>query len=311
MGNIKTSIKKRFPLMYEYFLHIRRKKRIKDIENFKKIPASEYPKILEKEYYESIGHPLDWNNLQTYTEKMQWEKIYDINPQKSILADKYLVRGWVKEKIGEKYLIPLLGVWDNYNQIDFTSLPDKFVLKTNHGTGTNIIVKDKARLNKNITRLKIEDWLKMDYAFTNSLQLHYTNISRKIIAEQYLETDRGELQDYKFLCFDGKPYFCWVDLGRFSKHTRTVFDMKWKRQPWTQANYGVSDEIIPKPINFDEMIKIASILSEGFSHVRVDLYNVNGKIYFGEMTFTNGSGLDPIVPEKYDKELGQYWIIPE
>ena len=155
-----------------------------------------------------------------------------------------------------------------------------------------------------------DDWMKIDYAFTNSLQLHYRKIPRKIIAEKYLETDLGELQDYKFLCFDGTPYFCWVDLGRFSKHTRTVFNMKWELQPWTQATYGIASHEIPKPKNFDKMVEIATILSKGFSHVRVDLYNVDGKIYFGEMTFTNGSGLDPIVPEKYDRVLGDYWKLP-
>ena len=122
-----------------------------------------------------------------------------------------------------------------------------------------------------------------------------------------METERGELQDYKFLCFDGEPQFCWVDLGRFSDHTRTVFDMQWNLQPWTQANYGISKEPIPKPKNFEKMVELARVLAQGFSHVRVDLYNVDGTIYFGEMTFTNGSGLDPIVPDEYDLVLGQYW----
>ena len=304
------TLKKQFPRLYDFYQHTQRMKILKKIKKMENVPEDEYAELIENEYLKVLGHSLDWDNLQTYTEKMQWEKIYDKNPMKTVLADKYRVREWIENKIGNDYLIPLIGVWDSFDDIDFNSLPDQFVLKTNHGTGTNLIVKDKEKLNIKRTKRMFDDWMKIDYAFTNSLQLHYRKIPRKIIAEKYLETDLGELQDYKFLCFDGKPYFCWVDLGRFSKHTRTVFNMKWELQPWTQATYGIASHEIPKPKNFDKMVEIATILSKGFSHVRVDLYNVDGKIYFGEMTFTNGSGLDPIVPEKYDKVLGDYWKLP-
>jgi hypothetical protein len=275
------------------------------------LPEEKYNDLIEKEYLKVFGNILDWNNLRTYTEKMQWEKIYDKNPIKTTLTDKYAVREWVEGKIGKEYLIPLIGVWDSFDNIDFDLLPKQFVLKTNHGTGTNLIVKDKYKINMRRAKRMFDDWMKTDYAFTNSLQLHYRDIKRKIIAEKYLETNLGELQDYKFLCFDGKPCFCWVDLGRYSKHTRTVFDMNWKLQPWTQASYGIANYDIPMPKNFDMMIDIANILSKGFSHVRVDLYNIDGKIYFGEMTFTNGSGLDPIIPKEYDKVLGDYWKLPK
>lgn len=309
-NNLFDTLKKRFPGLYDFYQHTQRMKILKKIKKMENVPEDKYAELIENEYLKVLGHSLNWDNLQTYTEKMQWEKIYDKNPMKTVLADKYRVREWIENKIGNDYLIPLIGVWDSFDDIDFNSLPDQFVLKTNHGTGTNLIVKDKEKLNIKRTKRMFDDWMKIDYAFTNSLQLHYRKIPRKIIAEKYLETDLGELQDYKFLCFDGKPYFCWVDLGRFSKHTRTVFNMKWELQPWTQATYGIASHEIPKPKNFDKMVEIATILSKGFSHVRVDLYNVDGKIYFGEMTFTNGSGLDPIVPEKYDKVLGDYWKLP-
>lgn len=304
------TLKKRFLGLYDFYQHTQRMKILKKIKKMENVPEDKYAELIENEYLKVLGHSLNWDNLQTYTEKMQWEKIYDKNPMKTVLADKYRVREWIENKIGNDYLIPLIGVWDSFDDIDFNSLPDQFVLKTNHGTGTNLIVKDKEKLNIKRTKRMFDDWMKIDYAFTNSLQLHYRKIPRKIIAEKYLETDLGELQDYKFLCFDGTPYFCWVDLGRFSKHTRTVFNMKWELQPWTQATYGIASNEIPKPKNFDKMVEIATILSKGFSHVRVDLYNVDGKIYFGEMTFTNGSGLDPIVPEKYDRVLGDYWKLP-
>lgn len=252
------TLKKQFPGLYDFYQHTQRMKILKKIKKMENVPEDEYAELIENEYLKVLGHSLDWDNLQTYTEKMQWEKIYDKNPMKTVLADKYRVREWIENKIGNDYLIPLIGVWDSFDDIDFNSLPDQFVLKTNHGTGTNLIVKDKEKLNIKRTKRMFDDWMKIDYAFTNSLQLHYRKIPRKIIAEKYLETDLGELQDYKFLCFDGKPYFCWVDLGRFSKHTRTVFNMKWELQPWTQATYGIASHEIPKPKNFDKMVEIAT-----------------------------------------------------
>ena len=300
-------LKKKFPGLYDYYQHMKRMKVLANAKRLESLPEEKYNDLIEKEYLKVFGNILDWNNLRTYTEKMQWEKIYNKNPIKTTLTDKYAVREWVEGKIGKDYLIPLIGVWDSFDNIDFDLMPKQFVLKTNHGTGTNLIVKDKNKINMRRAKRMFDDWMKTDYAFTNSLQLHYRDIKRKIIAEKYLETNLGELQDYKFLCFDGKPCFCWVDLGRYSKHTRTVFDMNWKLQPWTQASYGIANYDIPMPKNFDMMIDIANILSKGFSHVRVDLYNIDGKIYFGEMTFTNGSGLDPIIPKEYDKVLGDYW----
>lgn len=302
-----NKLKKMFPGLYDFYQHLGRRIAIREIEKMKKMPIQEKVKTLEKAYLEKIGHELDWDNLQTYTEKMQWEKMYHEYPVKAVLADKYLVRDWVAEKIGGQYLIPLLGVWDSFDEIDFDSLPNQFVLKTNHGSGTNEIVKNKQKMHYKQVKCRFDDWMQMDFAYTTFFEMHYSDIPRKILAEKYLETDRGELQDYKFLCFDGEPQFCWVDLGRFSDHTRTVFDMQWNLQPWTQANYGISKEPIPKPKNFEKMVELARVLAQGFSHVRVDLYNVDGTIYFGEMTFTNGSGLDPIVPDEYDLVLGQYW----
>ncbi len=240
---------------------------------------------------------------------MQWSKFYDTTPIKTTLSDKYLVREWVAEKIGAEYLIPLLGVWDRFSEIDFDALPDRFVLKTNHGSGSVIIVKDKSRFDKADAGRCFDDWINIDYGYATGYELQYSGIKRKIIAEKYVETELGELQDYKFLCFDGKPYFCWVDLGRFGKHTRNVYDLDWKLQLWNQYTYGNSAAPIPKPKNSEKMIEIATVLCQGFSHVRVDLYNIEGKIYFGEMTFTNGCGFDRIIPDKYDFMLGELWKI--
>lgn len=303
------TLKKKFPHLYDIYAHQKRKANIRRIEKIKKMPFEKQLLILEDMYEKRIGHKLDWNNLRTYTEKMQWEKVYHKDPLKVKLADKYAVRDWVAEKIGDRYLIPLLGVYNSFDEIDFSKLPNQFVMKTNHGSGTNYIVKDRSQFNKKQARVIFNDWMATDYAYNTGFELHYSEIERRIIIEKYLETPQNELQDYKFLCFDGEPKFCWVDMGRYSNHTRNVYDLKWQLQPWNQERYGIYKDPIPCPTNFDKMIEIARKLSKGFAHVRVDLYNVEGEIYFGEMTFTNGSGLDRIIPEEYDKILGDMWKI--
>lgn len=304
--NIKKVLKQRFSGIYDYHLHLLRKKKIKQIAKLKQLPKTEYPKMLAARYEAAIGHKLNWDNLQTYTEKMQWAKLYDKNPLKATLTDKYLVREWVEKTIGGEYLIPLLGVWDNFEDIDFSELPDRFVLKTNHGSGTNLIVKDKSKLNLKRAKRMFDDWMNIDYAYNSNFEMHYTDIKPKIIAEEYMETSTGELPDYKFLCFGGKPYYCWVDCGRFTNHTRNVYDLDWKLQSWSQC-HPINEVIIEKPAKFETMVMLAQKLSEGLSHVRVDFYNIDGNIYFGEMTFTNASGLERIYPDEWDKRLGELW----
>lgn len=243
-----------------------------------------------------------------YTEKIQFAKFYDSTPLKAKLTDKYAVREWVADVIGEQYLIPLLGVWNHYDEIDFSKLPEKFVLKTNNGSGTNLIVTDKSKINHKKSKKDFEFWLKQDFAFSGrGYEMHYSLIEPKIIAEKYIVDKSGELNDYKFLCFDGEPHFVWVDVGRYSKHCRNVYDLDWNLQPWKQFTYDNTKEPIQKPDNLKNMIEISRKLSKGFGHVRVDLYNVDGEIYFGEMTFTNGKGFELIQPDEANIMLGSLW----
>lgn len=275
----------------------------------KNMPSSRYQLFLKKEYKKRTGMELNIEKPQTFTKKIQYSKLYDSTYLKTILADKYLVREWVSNKIGSEYLIPLLGVWDNYSEVDFETLPESFVLKTNHGAGTNLIVENKNLINHFKEKIKFDRSLNRNYAYMGGLELHYKDIVPKIIAEEYIEDSTGELNDYKFLCFDGKPYYCWVDIGRYSSHYRNTYDMNWNLQPWNYNQYTNYPTEIPKPKNFEKMVNIATILSEDFSHVRVDLYNVDSKIYFGEMTFTSEAGFASFYPSEYDYKIGELWDI--
>lgn len=300
---------KRNPKLYTYCQHLQRRKNIFLMRKRKELSWGEKIKLVEKTYLDRIGHKLEWDKLCSYTEKMQWAKMYDYDRRKTVLSDKLLVREWVADKIGETYLIPLLGAWDSFEQIDFRSLPNQFVLKTNNGSGTNLIVRNKNSLDWNQVKMLVTDWIDMDFAFYNPFEFQYAGIKPKIIAEKLMTVTNGDLPDYKFLCFEGKPVFCWVDMDRYTKHKRNIYDMNWRLQSWNQLNYGNYEADIPCPENFEEMKQIAETLAQGFSHVRVDLYDINGKIYFGEMTFTNGSGFEKIVPDEADMYLGELWHI--
>lgn len=281
---------------------------VRDYDYYKNIPASRYRKELMLWYKDKIGHTFNLRNPRSYNEKIQWLKLYDSTPLKTRLADKFLVREWVKGKIGEEYLIPLLGVWESFDQVDFARLPEKFVLKANHGSGWNIRVTDKRSFNVSDARNRFHKWMNTDFAFIAGFELHYKDIRPRIIAEQYL--GNGDLPDYKVMCFNGRPHYVWVDSGRYSDHKRDVFDLEWNLQPFT-IHHPNSETAPERPQNLSLMIKLAEILCEGFSHVRVDFYEMDGKVYFGEMTFTSESGIEKFSSEEYDLLLGNLIRLPK
>jgi hypothetical protein len=265
---------------------------------------------LKKQYKRKTGRQLDLNNPQTYCEKVQWEKLYNRDPLRARLADKYAVREYVASHVGEEYLIPLLGVWEDSRDIDFDALPKEFVLKCNHGCSWNIIVKDKAKLNISKARRKLNHWMSLDLS-SLAFEMHYTDIPRKIIAEKYLEsaTEAGGLRDYKFYCFNGEPRF--VKLVAERPNFRiNWYDLNWVLQPFNNI-YEAIPYPVEKPDNLPAMTEIARKLSKGFPHVRVDLYSVGGKIYFGEMTFTAGSGYELFYPDEYNRILGDMYTLPK
>ncbi len=268
-----------------------------------------YPRELAKWYKKNTGRDLDLNDPRTYNEKIQWIKLYYKNPLITTLSDKYLVRDFIKDKIGEEYLVPLHGVYDKFSEIDFDKLPSQFVLKTNHGSGWNIVVRDKSRFNRFKAGIKFAIWLRMDYSFTTGFQMHYSPIKPKIIVEKYLENDHGMLRDYKVLVFAGKAHYIWVDSDRLTDHHRTVFNLDWTLPPF---NIGIHDRVldVPEPVNREKMIELAEILGADFPAVRVDFYEVDGRLYFGEMTFTCGSGLEEFIPYEYDRVVGDLIPLP-
>lgn len=272
----------------------------------KKYTTKKMKEYISKKYKIIMGYNMNWNNPQSYTQKIQYSKIYNKDMRRTIYSDKIAVRNYVKNTIGEKYLIPIYGIWDNARKIDFKNLPNEFILKTNHGSATNIIVKDKNNINYCEIISKMNRFQKEDFAYYG-FELHYANIRPLIYAEKLLKFDENGIEDYKFLCFDGKIECFWIDFDRNTNHKRNVYDLNWNLLSWNQWNYGNYKGKVKIPDNFSEMVKIVETLSKDFDHVRVDLYNVKGKIYFGELTFTNGGGFEKLEPIEQDFILGKKW----
>lgn len=262
--------------------------------------------VINFENYRAYGRklPKNKNDIKYFGEKIQWLKLYGHLEKYNDYVDKYLVREYIKKSIGEKYLIPLLGVYNNSSEIVYDELPDKFVLKINNGSAMNIIVKDKNKINKEKINKKLDKWLKNDYSKIKK-EYQYKNVERKIICEKYISDSNGELIDYKFFCFDGEPLFVKADLDRFTEHKVNFYDMNWNFIDMRESFYKNCNRNVSKPDNFDEMVEIAKILSKDFQFVRVDLYDVDGNIYFGELTFTPASGKNPFYPLEKDVEISR------
>ncbi len=265
---------------------------------------------LKKLFLCNMDEELDLNNPQTFNEKLQWLKLHNRKPEYTIMVDKYKVREYIADKIGEEYLIPLLGAWDDPDEIDFDTLPNQFVLKCNHNSGRGMcICKDKSK--RDIARVKQElrKGIKQDY-YLAGREWPYKDVPRKIIAEPYMEDVKtGELRDYKLFCFNGEPRFTLVCSQRFSKVglREDFFDINWVHLPIKRPNVPNSEVDIDKPVNYDHMLKLARQLSENIPFVRVDFYEINEKIYFGEMTFYPASGFLGFEPNYWDTEFGK-WI---
>ncbi len=267
--------------------------------------------FLRRMYRIQIGRELDLNNPSSYTEKLQWLKLYDRRPVYTTMVDKYAVKSYVGEKIGEEYIIPLLGVWESADEIDFDALPDQFVLKTTHDSGAVIVCKDKRSLDIKKAKKTLAHFLARKY-FDCNREWPYKNVKPRIIAEAYMEDSAsGELRDYKFFTFGGEPRVLYIAQGR-GRGEPTVadfFDMEFNHLPFT-IDHDTADTPPEKPKCFDEMKRLAAILSEGTPQLRVDFYEVDGRVYFGEMTFFHCSGFERFHPEEWDKKFGDWVVLP-
>lgn len=261
-------------------------------------------------YYKSkSGHEPDLKNPQTFSEKQQWYKLNDRNPLKAKCADKYLVREYIKECGYEEILNDIYAVYDDIRQLDINVLPEKFVLKATHGSGFNLIVENKKCVNWVLWKKIMKSWLKQNI-YWSGREWVYKDLQHRIVAERYLEDETGELRDYKFFCFDGEPQFMQLEVGRYAKYnTRNFYDMEWNLMHFGKELPHNPNLTVQKPVAFKEMQNIARDLSKPFSFVRVDLYQVGGKVYFGELTFFPASGAPDFVPSKYDKIVGDMWDI--
>lgn len=261
-------------------------------------------------YRTSMNKKLNLDNPTTFNEKLQWLKLYDRKPEYTQMVDKYAVREFVENRIGHKYLIPLIGVWENVDDIDFTELPNQFVLKCNHDSGGWILCKDKNTLDIKSAKSFLKKRLKRNF-FWNAREWPYKNVKRKIICERFMVDESGtELKDYKFFCFNGRCEAIFIATDRGVDTRFDFFDRDFNHLPFTNGHPN-ADKPILKPNNLKEMIRIAQELSIGIPQVRVDLYNVKGQIYFGEMTFFHWGGKKPFKPEKWDQWLGSFIELPE
>lgn len=263
------------------------------------------------QYFVMLGKFPNIDNPSLYTEKLQWLKLNDHNPLYTKVVDKYEVKEVIAKLIGEKYIIPTLGVWDNPEDVSFDSLPDKFVLKTTFGGGSDgvFICKDKTQLDIKNTIENLRKSYNTD-PFKRAREWPYKNVPRRIIAEQYMEDDSGELRDYKFYCFNGEPKVMLLASNRFTAHNFNYFDMDFNILPITSAMGAQSNSTMEKPSCFEEMKEIASKLSKGFPHVRVDLYSCDGNVYFGELTLYDSSGYDDLNSEEWNQRFGDWITLP-
>jgi len=276
---------------------------------FSLLPDRTALKIL---YRNRFLRKLNLKNPQTFNEKLQWRKLYDRLPLYTIIVDKYAVKDYVESKIGKQYIIPTYGVWDHFDEINFSSLPEQFVLKCTHGSGDTVICRNKTTFDLKYAREKLNKSLQTDY-YKISREWPYKNVPRKIIAEKYLVDESGyELKDYKFFCFNGIPKALFVATDRNKQGEEVKFDffnMAWEHLPLINGHPN-ANRFISKPASFEKMVEIAKILSDGIPHVRVDLYSVNDQVYIGELTLAHFSGLVKFQPEDWDYTFGSWLQLP-
>ena len=261
-----------------------------------------------------LKQKLDIRTPKTFNQKLQWLKLYNRRPEYTTMVDKYAVKTYVADKIGEQYIIPTLGVWDKVEDIDWESLPNQFVLKTTHGGGGGgvFICKDRTVFNRQEACKKLQHSLNSDI-YLSFREWPYKDVPKRIIAEKYMVDESGiELKDYKFFCFNGCVKCFKVDFDRFISHKANYYDRNANLLPFGEVDCPADhSKVFDKPKNFDKMIELAEVLANNIPFVRVDFYNINGKIYLGEITFFPAAGMGKFEPEEWDTVLGEFLKLPQ
>lgn len=269
--------------------------------------------FLKLMFWVRMGKKLNFNNPKTFNEKLNWLKLNKRDPEYTKLVDKYAVKEYVAKVIGEEYIVPTLGVWDNFDDIDFEKLPNQFVLKCTHDSGGLIICDDKENLDINKAKAKIENCLKKDY-YKHGREWPYKNVKPRIIAEKFMvdenQRNDGNLSVYKVFCFNGKPEIIQtIQNDKSVNESVDYFDTTWKLLDLRQ-NFPNSKKPLERPATLDEMLVLASKLTEGFEFLRADFYEINGKVYFSELTFYSDAGMTAFEPEEWDFKLGELIVLP-
>jgi hypothetical protein len=256
-------------------------------------------------FYDFFGYKLNLKHPETYNEKLQWSKLYDRNALYTTISDKYACRGYVEEKIGPQHVKPLLSVCGNIDEIDWSSLPDRFVIKANHGSGWNIFCDDKSSFDVNDARKNLREWLNTNF-YRRFREWQYKDISPKILIEPYLEGDPDlGLIEYQFYCFDGKLEFIQIDVDSNANHSRLFVDRNWELAPFVIKRLPIFTGHIPKPVNLDEYIHSVETLTQGMPFCRVDAYIYDDRFLISEMTLTPGAGFVTFEPKTYDTYFGK------
>lgn len=278
----------------------------RDYEYCSALDPKDYKDEVTQEYFEIFGKEINWEHPTTYTEIINWEKFNFHDERRTVLADKMLARDHVGAIIGEKYLTKRYGQWLNAEDIDFALLPDAFVLKCNHGSGFNIVVKDKTTADFAGIRRQLSEWMACDYTrYSGMFEFHYQDIPRRIFCEEYLEGLAETVYDYNIYCFHGEPVFIWCIKGSHRPGcTASFYDRDWNQLEFS-FGYPKDEHLAPRPKKLDEMMELSKILCKDFEHIRVDWYNLpDGRLLFGEMTFTSWAGFNTFSPPEYDKLFG-------
>ena len=272
---------------------------------------------IERAFESTFGYPLNWDEPRTLNEKINWMKLHYRDPRQRIAADKYAVRDFVRDVIGEEYLIPLIRTYQRAHDIRLAELPDAFILKVNHGSGQNYLVRNKQQEDERKIRRQFREWMRTNH-YAASREWPYKGMRPVIVAEELLVDAEGNIpEDYKLHCFGGTIETIQVDLDRETAHRRNFYDSDWNLQPfiWTEWEgerpLWPNGRAVERPGKLEEMIRVAEALSAGFPYVRVDLFQFKDRVYFGELTFYHGSGLERFDPSEYDRILGDKLKLPE